>query len=330
VTAADENLSASAAGEIEAAAAAWLRRRQWDWNDELQKQLDAWLDESVAHSVAFWRLEAAWDRGARLEVLRSLPQTVGLQTTTRPTSRRPFLRLAAACAAATVIAAGAAAFWPRAQEAEAVYATAIGERKVVTLGDGTRIELNTNSVLRLAAADDQRKVVLERGEAFFQVEHDAAHPFVVIAGTHRITDLGTKFTVRQGADSLQVTLVEGSAEIGPANAQDKDRSIVLKPGDVALATAASLAVTRKSTSELSNELAWRRGMLIFDRTTLAEAAAEFNRYNKTKLIIADPAIAQRSIGGKFSAADVHGFVEIMQQLLGLRVERRGQDFVISH
>jgi transmembrane sensor len=323
LTAADENLSASAAGEIEAAAAAWLRQRQWDWNDERQKQLDVWLDASVAHSVAFWRLEAAWDRGARLEVLRSKPQT-----DTRQTLQRPLLRMAAGLVAVAVIAVGAAMFWPRTQEA--VYATAIGERKLVTLGDGTRIELNTNSVLRLSAATDRRKVVLERGEAFFQVEHDAAHPFVVIAGNHRITDLGTKFTVRQSADSLQVTLVEGSAEIGPADATDKDRSIVLKPGDVALATAASLAVTRKSTSELSNELAWRRGMLIFDRTTLAEAAAEFNRYNKTKLVIADPAIAQRSIGGKFSSADVHGFVEIMQQLLGLRVERRGQDFVISH
>jgi transmembrane sensor len=325
VTAADENLSASAAGEIEAAAAAWLRQRQWDWNDEHQKQLDAWLDESAAHSVAFWRLEAAWDRGARLEVLRSMPQAAARQIT-----RRPFLRLAAACAAAAVIAASAVVFWPRMQESEAVYATAVGERKLVTLGDGTRIELNTNSVLRLAAADDQRKVVLERGEAFFQVEHDAAHPFVVIAGTHRITDLGTKFTVRQGADSLQVTLVEGSAEIGPANARDKDRSIVLKPGDMAVATAESLAVTRKSALELSDELAWRRGMLIFDRTTLADAAAEFNRYNKTKLIVSDPSIARRSIGGKFSTADVRGFVEIMQQLLGLRVERRGQDFVISH
>ena len=71
-------------------------------------------------------------------------------------------------------------------------------------------------------------------------------------------------------------------------------------------------------------------MLIFDRTTLADAAAEFNRYNKTKLIVSDPSIARRSIGGKFSTADVRGFVEIMQQLLGLRVERRGPDFVISH
>ncbi len=76
--------------------------------------------------------------------------------------------------------------------------------------------------------------------------------------------------------------------------------------------------------------AWRRGMLIFDRTTLADAAAEFNRYNDTKLVIADRSIAKQTIGGKFSTADVSGFVEIMQQLMGLRVEHRGRDFVISH
>jgi len=323
---ADETLSISTAGGVEAAAAQWLRQRQWDWNEERARQLDAWLEESDAHRVAFWRLEAAWERGARLEALR-LPQH---RHSDARRAKTPGLSFRIAAAALTLAAIGVAATFLWQRPDGALYATALGERKLVTLGDGTRVELNTNTVLRLAISANERKVILERGEAFFQVEHDAAHPFVVIAGSHRITDLGTKFTVRQGADSLQVTLVEGSAEIGPANAADKDRSIVLKPGDVALATSASVAVTRRTMPELSDEMAWRRGMLIFDRTTLADAAAEFNRYNRTKLVIADPAIGARTIGGKFSTADVHGFVEIMQQLLGLRVARRGQDFVISH
>lgn len=323
---ADETLSASTAGDIEAAAAAWLRQRQWDWNDERSSQLDAWLEESDAHRVAFWRLEAAWERGERLEALRN-PHQKPFDAQQRKISR-PFFRMVAAAMVFAAVGLATTFLWQRPDSP--VYSTGLGERKLVTLGDGTRVELNTNTVLRLATSANERKVILERGEAFFQVEHDAAHPFTVIAGSHRVTDLGTKFSVRQGADSLQVTLVEGSAEIGPANVADKDRSVVLKPGDVALATAASVAVTRRTMPEVANEMAWRRGMLIFDRTTLAEAAAEFNRYNGTKLIIADPAIAGRTIGGKFSTADVHGFVEIMQQLLGLRVARKGQDFVISH
>jgi len=321
---ADENLSTSAAGEIEARAAAWLRRRNADWTDTQQAELDAWLAQSGAHQVAFWRLEAAWERTSRLEALRKAPMSS--RAAAPNTSRFRHLRLATAVLTVAVLGA-AWAF--TSHTTEPVYSTALGERKVVTLGDGSRIELNTNTTLRLVAAAKGRKVVLERGEAFFQIQHDAANPFVVIAGNHRITDLGTQFVVRQTRGNLEVTLVEGSAELGPADATGHERSVVLKPGDVALATAASVAVLKKPAHEVNDEMAWRRGMLVFDRTTLAEAAAEFNRYNDTHLVIADKTIAAQTIGGKFSTKDVGGFVEIMQQLMGLRVKHQGNDFVVS-
>jgi transmembrane sensor len=320
---ADENLPASAAGEIEAQAAAWLRRRHDGWSEAHQAEFETWLATAGAHQVAFWRLEAAWERGNRLEVLRRASSPAG------PAQRPNWLRFAHMAAAIVAVAVIGTATYFATRTGDAVYATALGERKVISLGDGSQIELNTNSSLRIAAAAGERKVVLERGEAFFKIVHDAAHPFTVIARGHRITDLGTKFSVREGRDSLQVTLVEGSAEIAPASAADRDRSVVLKPGEVAVATAASIAVLKKPAAELADEMAWRRGMLIFDHTTLADAAAEFNRYNDAQLVIADRAIAKQTIGGKFSTGDVSGFVEIMQQLMGLRVERQGRDFVIS-
>lgn len=323
---ADENLSVSAAGAIEAAAAAWLRQKQGDWSEDRQRQLDEWLAQSQAHCVAFWRLEAAWERSARLEALRPLSQRAAVSASCKPF--RIFARVAAAMVVAAGLGAALTLVWP--QPGDAVYATAVGQRKHITLGDGTRIELNTNSVLRLVPAAAERKVVLERGEAFFDVTHNAERPFVVIAGTHRIKDLGTKFTVRQNRDNLQVALTEGQAEIGPIDGRGRDRSLVLKPGDLAIASTSGLAVVRRSADEMSDEMAWRRGMLIFNHTSLADAAAEFNRYNAAKLIIADPAIAERTIGGKFSTADINGFVEIIQKLLGVRVTHQGQDFVVSH
>lgn len=323
---ADENLSVSTAGQVDAQAAAWLRQRNTEWDEQRQADFDAWLAKSTAHQIAFWRLEAAWERSSRLEALRKTPMPYRPAPVSSARWSRG-LRIAAAVAAAAAVVT-ALANWPHAQET--TYATALGERKVVTLGDGSRIELNTNTTLRLAASRDGRMAVLEKGEAFFQIEHDAAHPFVVIAGKHRITDLGTQFVARQTANNLQVTLVEGSAEVGPLDERDHERSVVLKPGDVALATASSVAVLKKPASVVNDELAWRKGMLVFDRTTLADAAAEFNRYNDTHLIVEDKSIATRTIGGKFSTNDVKGFVEIMQQLIGLRVKRQGKDFVISH
>jgi len=312
---------------IEEQAADWLERMdRGEWGETDQSALDEWLGENPAHMVALWRLDGAWTFADRLAALR----TPRLHDTLLARGRRVLPLLTKSVAALVLIGiVGTAAMFLVPKPAEKTFATAVGGRKTLELRDGSRIEMNTGTVLRLANDGAQRKVWLDKGEAFFDIKHDAAHPFVVITAGHRITDLGTKFVVREGADSLEVTLVEGRARFESADATIKPQLAFLSPGDVVVATATSMDVTRKSPKDLSSDLGWRRGVLIFRHTTLADAVAEFNRYNTTRLVIGDEQTANLQINGTFKDDDAASFAGTARAVFGLRVEKHGDEIVLS-
>ncbi len=312
------------ADAIHACAIEWLLARDEaeSWSAEDQVRLDAWLNESPAHLLAYWRAKSGWKRTEVLNALRPLrPQGISA-----PAERwvRWRLPLAAASVAAVAMAGLTATNWntPR----YVTYATDVGGHKTLALGDGSQIELNTDTVVRLPRGKG-RQVILEKGEAFFQVKHNEANPFVVTTSTGRVIDLGTKFSIRQGASGVKVVLVEGRARF--EGGEGEHRSVVLDPGDVVLATADSVSLTKKPALELKNDLGWRQGMLIFRHITLGDAAAEFNRYNKEQIVIADAAVARLEIRGTFHTADVALFARMAEKALRLRISTQGNEITIT-
>lgn len=309
---------------IEAQAAAWLRRRHfWNWSESDQAQLDAWLVESTTHEVAFVRLEAAWSRTERLAALRLHETEPKAEAPQR--NLRPAMRTVAALAIVGVLGAAVAFFaaGPRGTS----YATAVGGHRTIALTDGSMVELNTDTVLRVAA--DRRLAWLDKGEAYFKIRHDAATPFVLMVGEHRVTDLGTEFLVRNDAQHFEVALVEGRARLESTSDGEPARAVLLTPGDVAVSTAHAMSVRKKPPEDFATELGWRRGVLVFDHTSLADAAAEFNRYNRVKLIVADAGAARRTIMGTFRANNIEDFTGLARDVLGLHVEKRPGEIVIS-
>ena len=325
----DMRASDSQTGEamdIEQRAAAWLEKRNFGpWSEEDAAALDAWLAQSVAHRVAFVRLKTAWIRAERLTALGHAAPEQGTAWATKFSPN--VLKIAAALGVIAVIGAAAGNFLlhPR----ERTFSTTLGGHETVTFADGSRVELNTDTVLRARMTMDERVVWLDRGEAYFEIHHDAAHPFVVMVGDHRVTDMGTKFHVRRDSGRLEVAVVQGRVTFDTPDTKKLSPLAVLTPGDVATATGHSLRVTHQSVQALTNELSWRQGVLVFDHTTLAEASAEFNRYNSDKLVIGDTQIAQRTIGGTFPTNNLEAFIGVTQDLLGLRVERHGREIVIT-
>jgi transmembrane sensor len=315
----------SVATVTEEQALEWLLRRDRGvWAERDQSELDAWLAESWAHRVAYWRLDAAWGRADRLGAMR--PHASGPEPATAKEFRRMIFGATAGLVAVVIF--GVAATY-RSSPAEHIYATNIGEHKTVALDDGSHIELNTDTAISVTLSSSQRNVRIDKGEAYFEVTHDATHPFTVMAGSGRILDLGTKFLIRRDANRLQVTLLEGHAQFSVDNKDARTGSASLAAGDVAVATLTSFSVTRKSLPILHAELGWRRGLLIFDNTPLTDAAAEFNRYNRTKLVLADRATESVTVGGTFSARDVAAFARVVKGVLGLRVENRGSAILVS-
>jgi transmembrane sensor len=305
---------------IEERAAEWLLSRQdtRNWSDADQVQLDAWLAQSVSHQVAFYRLEATLDRAERL---RALGPSLGF-----PAGIWPLVLKAAAALSAVAVIGFAVTGYLLAPQGTA-YQTSVGNREILSLNDGSQIELNTDSALRIAQDGAQRKAWLDKGEAFFQIKHDPHRPFVVETGNATVRDLGTKFSLREFPDRLEVMLIEGSASV---EANDGTHSVVLKPGDFAVARAGTIRITRKSGQQLADKLGWRRGVLTFRYTTLAEAAAEFNRYNHTKIVIDDPKVARLTIYGAFAANDVAAFADAAQAYFKLHIENRDGQVVLSH
>ncbi|HEY5239634.1 MAG TPA: FecR domain-containing protein [Rhizomicrobium sp.] len=315
------------ADEIDARASEFILRQHdvGDWNESDQQSLDTWLDESLSHRTSYWRLEAAWLRADRLDALKHLPADTGEVVSNR---RRRFGFVVAAAVLVAALAGTAAFNYPW-RGTDVAYATNVGGHRTILLADGSRVELNTDTDLRIETDATHRTVRLVKGEAFFQIRHDAARPFVVLANGHRVTDLGTEFLVRENGDGVKVAVVEGRARLEYTDESKEHQAIVLSPGEEAVSTRNALSVTKKTVTESESELGWRHGMLMFHHTALPDVAAEYNRYNRTKIVIADPQVAALTISATLPTTDVGAFARMAQNFLGLHVEKEGDEVLIS-
>ena len=318
-------LPSGEATEIEAVASSWLERREReDWDDESRVALDRWLAESPSHMVAYLRIHDVWDRANRLTAL-----VKPVRTSVAPAPVKRSLPLVFRVAASFVLVGGVAAAVnayvsaPRYQ----TYMTTVGGREKLSLGDGSSIELNTDTVLRIAGDSNDRRVLLDKGEAYFDIRHNPAHPFVVVAGGHQVRDIGTKFVVRPDPGRLEVRLMQGSAEL--ESLSNNKQSHTLKPGDVAVAQGGKTTLFKRTSIDLAGQLGWRRGLLEFHHTSLADAAEEFNRYSRERIVIADPAAAKKPINGALPVGDLDEFARMAKNFFGLRAERRGDTVVFS-
>ena len=316
------NMHAEPCTEIEARAADFLQRRRfWDWSADDQAALDVWLKESVLHRVAFLRLEAGLERVERLAVLQS--------ETPAPRARLMPMILRIAAVFAVVAVGGIAGTYYFGHARDRLYSTPMGGHESVRFADGSEIELNTATSIRARMTSEERIVWLEKGEAFFHIRHDPLHPFVVMVGNHRVTDLGTEFLVKSGPKQLQVTVVQGQVSFDTPDSLSRSQAVLLTPGDVATAAAGKVSIATVSTRALNDELSWRHGMLVFDNATLEDAAREFNRYNRDKLVVADPAAASMTIVGTFRTSDMKVFAQATRDALGLSIKQSGNNIVIS-
>ncbi len=325
-----DNVTPISAKDVEACAAAWLERSVCEaWTSEDQARLDLWLAASLAHRVAFVRLQTAWTQTDRLAALR--PATAQTSARFRAFGNLPFSRAVRWAGLFFVVAVltTMAALNRDAPQFQHVYTTQVGGHETIRLADGSTVELNTDTSLRVAVSADRRIVWLDRGEAYFQINHDPVRPFIVMAGNRRVTDLGTKFVVRREPNRLQVDVVEGRVWLDASNDKSQSQSALIGANQTAVATANKISISRKADAKLIDGLGWRHGVLVFDNTTLADAVAEFNRYNHRKIVVGDNVAAAQTIGGTFPKTDVDAFTRVAREILGLHISDNGKEIVIS-
>ena len=197
------------------------------------------------------------------------------------------------------------------------YVTARAEQRAQQLPDGTVMHLNADSAATVRFTRGQRVVRIERGEAFFEVAHEVARQFRVDAGKVGVTAVGTHFDVYQRDRDVMVTVTEGAVRVDTGTPPATE-SLRLESGHRILVND-RLGTPQRIEARLA--VAWLRGQIAFEDQPLGEVAAEFNRYNRPGLVIADANVRALRIGGVFDAYDIDSFVAFLGTLPGVVVER---------
>lgn len=268
------------------------------------------------NAEAYRRVEAIWRSAGGLSRdrdIEALTRTTLADTGGRVRRRRRAWAAPAGLAlACTLTAAVALAFW---LPARGVHQTAVGGREVVALADGTQVELDTDTRIKVRYVAGERRVVLERGQALFTVARDAARPFRVEAGGTEVTALGTVFDVRREASGARVTLVEGSVSV--ADSYAPARTWRLAPGQRVETFQADPAPISVDPAVATS---WSEGRLVFQDTPLREAVAETNRYLTGKIVLAAGSAADTPVNGAFVTGDREAFVAAVSDLFDLTAQ----------
>lgn len=333
-------------------ASEWLARLDRGLSADEEQALDSWVKQSAEHREALLRLASLWDGMDSLSLLAELFP--------RPVRQPRALRRYYPAIAASVLFAVAMVAWQFAGPSltqlsrwwrpdnvvaivDGVYETAIGEQFTVDLPDRSRLVLNTDSLVKVVFSDKQRLLILERGEMNIEVAHDAERPLSVMAGQKIVQAVGTAFNVQISNDSeveLIVTEgkvlvaergdIKGETGIRAGNAMQplSDAATMVSAGERVVLGASQPAIAKVSDSDISAQLSWRQGNLVFRGETLAEAVVELGRYTPVKFELADQKLAHIRIGGRFKAGDVDGLLATLRENFEIDYERPDAERVL--
>jgi transmembrane sensor len=319
--------------DVDEEAAAWIWRMDSATVAAADRQaFEAWLRQDPRHRRAAAELSTVW---SALDGLAEAKRDEKIATFTN-TVKPPGLYRAqhgwfAAAAMIATVAVGA--IWLHQGSELQTLATAVGQQRNVTLADGSIVTLNTNTIVETDLRRHTREIFLRKGEAHFQVAHDRSRPFLVHAGDAVVRAVGTAFEVRVLTDQhVDVVVNEGRVEVqtttpvpvsknpaGQARPAPATTLRALSAGERLSTAGHDYAVVPITAQQLSSELAWREGAIIFDGEPLSEAIAEIERYTDARIIVSDPEIAAMRVGGRFRTGDVQEFFDALQTALPVSI-----------
>lgn len=297
-------------------AARWFVRLQEPAIDVDERQrFERWLQEHPQHADEFQVLQRMW---AAADLLPAARLQALCETPSVRSKRRPLWRYAVA-ASVLVVALGFVLFKGTnfSGTYSADYATAFGERRQVTLPDGSVVELNSRSRLQVRYAKDLRSLELTSGEAMFSVEHDSHRPFVVEAGNGRITVTGTRFDVRRDVGETRVVVEQGTVKVQGREAAVGD-FISLTAG-LATRVDGQGKVTAAYAVNPAELTAWRSGKLVFNNASLREVAAEVTRYRDKPLTVSDEKVASLRLTSVFKSDNTDALLKALPSILPVAV-----------
>jgi len=332
------------------AASLWISRMDRGLSRDERSDLCSWIEADPANRAALLELARTWDRMDAVAVLSEVfPDN--------PAPKARPLRWAPAAAAMVAILAVAGALvlmtGPGDQAShgpdrggqtagyEVLLRTAVGERSSVGLPDGSELTLNTDTRLRVAFSDDDRRLDLEHGELSIDVAPDPDRPLIVFAGGSVMQAIGTSFTVSALAGrEVELLVMEGRVRVSPLSpapgagrlrpgkASDARSDQIVKAGQALAIAPAGHRTVDLSEAEIRARLAWRDGRLVFGGETLDEALAEVGRYTPMRFEIPDSELRAVRVAGVFRAGDVEGLLATLAENFDIAYRRVAEDRIV--
>jgi transmembrane sensor len=311
-------------------------RKLGDWLKDTKNR------EEILDGAGLWHSS---DVNAVLCTMLGVSPQRGRPTQPKRTLTLPLLVALGSTAGLLVILWSGRVPWASAQDSQSrpqapntIYDTSVGETRQVRLADGTTVTLNTGTRVSVSFSPRARDVNLVRGEATFNVTHDASRPFSVTAGRRRFQALGTRFNLRTlTPDNVELTVTEGQVKVldAPPHLPDtpaRRRDTItygeqtVNAFEEALVEPGFQSVSHIETSEVEARLAWQQGMIVFDDKALQDALAEVERYTYTKFVLADAKLGALRVSGRFHTGNVNAVRQALRQnfLVASRRDTRGR------
>lgn len=297
-----------------AEAAAWLARlRADDRTRDDEARFRQWLAADPVNAERFEYVSTIWDD---IDALRDVPR---IQPAPQRISRRRMLTGSLA-----VFAVGGIGLqWSLATAG--VYTTERGEQRRLTLDDGSRLLLNTDTSLKVRFDDEQRRIELRRGQALFEVSTDP-RPFCVTAGAHDLIVGRGRFDMRREADHLSVLAIHGAATL---EEQAAVANAVVHIGEGERIRIDATRHVEHDRPEMNDLLAWQSGQAAFRGEPLARVVTEMNRYTERELVLMDERAAALRISGMYRVGDNGAFARSLARLLPIRIDETERVIRIS-
>jgi len=278
-----------------------IRLRGPGADDGLRAELERWIARSDAHAKAWAKVEKTWG------MMSAIPPVHRKQWASAPAGkaavarhgpvRRPHWRAApiAAVAACLLLFFASPMFWTWAQ---ADYSTGAGEIRQMTLADGSTVDLDTGSAVRIDYDGSRRGVTLLAGQAFFEVTPDKSRPFIVRADDVNVQVVGTAFDVRLDPAHISVAVQHGAVRVG----KEGIAPVLLAPGD-RIRISRTNDTTERSNTPPGRIAAWRSGQIVVNGATVAQVVSELRRYHRGFILLRDERLASQRVTGTYDVRD---------------------------
>ncbi len=336
---------------IESQAAAWLARRDAGMSPAEKVDFERWRATDPRHDAAVDEIAAAWNAFDRPlatgqgEALRSQLAALGRRDRRRWVAGSAAVLAAAACLAVMIILQRPAT--DRSSAPVVANAARVIQPERQTLPDGSVVELKHGAEIAVAFTPERRTVILQKGVAHFTVTKNPNRPFVVDTGRVSVRAVGTAFAVDLGRSEVEVLVTEGRVSVDaaptvPTKTPESSASMSASNNPsltafvdanhrtvVSLENATAVPIATVITpAELTERLAWRLPWLDFSETSVADAVAMLNAYNKQQIRTTDTTVATLRVTGLFRSDNLTGFVRALETGFGVRAEYRDNEILL--